>query len=310
VALSPDGRSIAFISERNGTTQVFVHRLGEMTTESVPNTHHARSVFFSPDGGSLGFYVTDGSRSHTGSLKKISLPNGAPVTLHEGTVVGANWELDGSILFGSYAGVSKIASSGGEATQVAIVDGAFYSSPQLLPGGSALLLTIDRAGRTDIAVLPEAGREAKVLAEGAQARYLHTGHILFYRETSLWALPFDAERLQATGDAVPVLSNLGDDRPSPFFSADRNGNLVYIPESATPSRDGLFVWVDLHRNFIYRLCGYTMCLCIVLIAVYKLFIDSHGYPVETIQPVFWLESLAIVVFAISWLTKGGIFLKD
>jgi hypothetical protein len=64
----------------------------------------------------------------------------------------------------------------------------------------------------------------------------------------------------------------------------------------------------LQRNIVYRVCGYTILACILLIAVVAL--TPVRYLVERLTPVFWLESAAIVAFGVSWLTKGETILKD
>jgi quinol-cytochrome oxidoreductase complex cytochrome b subunit len=64
------------------------------------------------------------------------------------------------------------------------------------------------------------------------------------------------------------------------------------------------------RNCVYRFCGFTMLGCILLIAVYYLFLKSRFPGLENIHPVFWLESLALLAFGISWFTKGQAILKD
>ena len=64
----------------------------------------------------------------------------------------------------------------------------------------------------------------------------------------------------------------------------------------------------LQRNTLYRICGYTILACIFLIAVVAL--PPVKTLVESLTPVFWLESLAIVAFGVSWLTKGETILKD
>ena len=65
-----------------------------------------------------------------------------------------------------------------------------------------------------------------------------------------------------------------------------------------------------NRNKVYRICGYTMIACIVLIILYKAWLidvwPEHG----CFQPVFWLESFALVAFGISWITKGQVIFKD
>ncbi len=65
---------------------------------------------------------------------------------------------------------------------------------------------------------------------------------------------------------------------------------------------------DRARNAVYRVCGWTIVGCLVLIAVAEdHFVRAH---VGAYRPGFWLESLATVAFGISWLTKGEKILHD
>lgn len=66
----------------------------------------------------------------------------------------------------------------------------------------------------------------------------------------------------------------------------------------------------LQRNMVYKVSGYVMSLCIVLIVVYFLLPDQTAAPLERLHPVFWLEAVAVVAFGISWLTKGEAILGD
>jgi len=64
----------------------------------------------------------------------------------------------------------------------------------------------------------------------------------------------------------------------------------------------------LQRNKVYRACGYTILGSILLIFVLtRPQIETH---VESLTPVFWLESLAVVAFGVAWLIKGETILKD
>ncbi len=63
------------------------------------------------------------------------------------------------------------------------------------------------------------------------------------------------------------------------------------------------------RNKVYKACGYTMAMCIVLIAVYNL-LPGNPPPLVKLNPIFWLESFAIVAFGVSWLIKGEALLGD
>ncbi|MHC4106250.1 MAG: DUF998 domain-containing protein [Planctomycetota bacterium] len=64
----------------------------------------------------------------------------------------------------------------------------------------------------------------------------------------------------------------------------------------------------LQRNIVYTVCGYTILACIALIVVVGLISDDS--PIKRLDPVFWLESAAVVAFGVSWLTKGEAILKD
>jgi hypothetical protein len=65
-----------------------------------------------------------------------------------------------------------------------------------------------------------------------------------------------------------------------------------------------------YRNKVYYICGYTMLGCILLIAVYFLFLDGSYPCLEKLKPVFWLESISLWSFGISWLAKGEVIFKD
>jgi hypothetical protein len=66
----------------------------------------------------------------------------------------------------------------------------------------------------------------------------------------------------------------------------------------------------LQRNRVYRICGYTMIACLVLIAIYIPIPAEAKSALERFKPVFWLEAVMIWAFGISWLTKGEAILKD
>lgn len=64
------------------------------------------------------------------------------------------------------------------------------------------------------------------------------------------------------------------------------------------------------RNKVYKACGYTMIGCLVLLGVYFV-IFSDGYPqIDKLKPVFWLETIMLWAFGLSWLVKGEVILGD
>ena len=66
----------------------------------------------------------------------------------------------------------------------------------------------------------------------------------------------------------------------------------------------------LKRNVVYRMCAYIMSACIVLMAIFKFLPDSVASLFTTYDPVFWLETVAILAFGLSWFVKGGTIMQD
>jgi len=66
----------------------------------------------------------------------------------------------------------------------------------------------------------------------------------------------------------------------------------------------------LQRNILYRVCGVAMATCILLMTIYTFLPDAAAASLECYHPIFWLETIAILSFGISWLTKGEGILKD
>ncbi len=62
------------------------------------------------------------------------------------------------------------------------------------------------------------------------------------------------------------------------------------------------------RNIIYRVCGYVIVACIVLLGLYMAF--GQQTPIKDIKPVFILETLMIWAFGFAWFVKGDTLWKD
>jgi hypothetical protein len=66
----------------------------------------------------------------------------------------------------------------------------------------------------------------------------------------------------------------------------------------------------LQRNLVYRVCGIAMAVCILLMTIYTFLPDAAAAPLKRYHPIFWLETIAILSFGVSWLTKGQAILQD
>ena len=72
------------------------------------------------------------------------------------------------------------------------------------------------------------------------------GHLLFLREDTLMAQPFDEHRLEVMGDAFPVAEQVGFARTVGFFSVSGNGVLAH--RSGGTGGSSRLLWFDRQGN--------------------------------------------------------------
>src|SRR5262249_32857441 len=136
---------------------------------------------------------------------------------------GGTWSDDGNIIFTPQldSGLMRVSAAGGTPqplTQRADSSrrtSGFHRWPQLLPGGKRVLLTIRATPfnweDADIAIvsLVETDNIKIVQHGGYFGRYLMSpyskGHLLYVHESTLFAVPFDLDRLETSGTPVPFL---------------------------------------------------------------------------------------------------------
>ena len=132
----------------------------------------------------------------------------------------AFWSPDGWIYFrGESFAISRVLATGGPIETVReLSEGELgHGFPQTLPSGDALLFQVWHAiGGSDAEIRSidlETG-EQKTLIAGNTPRYVASGHLLFgTTDGTLMAAPFDADRVELTGNAVPVVEGLMNDPP-------------------------------------------------------------------------------------------------
>jgi Tol biopolymer transport system component len=242
-AVSPDGRHLVMIGTgADGKFGLWNRAFDSLETRPISGTEGDvaanTTLFWSPDSRFIGFYSD-------GAVKKIDRDGGAPqvVCRLAGTAIGGTWNQSGDIVVGSTtaAGLMRCPASGGEPTPVTIEarePRALHLFPVFLPDGRRLLY--QRVSRQDpsengvyVADLERSPSEQstqRVLESGFAADYSPAtedrGDILFVRDRTLWAAPFDARRLTVIGDPIAVASPIGTFRDGAF--ADANGTtLVY-----------------------------------------------------------------------------------
>jgi hypothetical protein len=249
LAISPDGKTVAWVESEGGIWRINLRRLEEVDAHTLPGTENAQQLFFSPDSKWLGFFAG-------GKLKKISLGGGAPVTVARAVLPrGASWCADDSILFAPffYGGIERVGASGGNPEVLTTPDRAHgevaHRWPSVLPGGKAFLYTIGLGSTWDearIAVRSIGSKESRILVQGGyDGRYLPTGHLVYARGTSLYAVRFDLETLQISGDPVQVLEGVAHgDAGAAEFSISNDGLLIHRPAGSLAGEVGALALVD------------------------------------------------------------------
>ena len=231
IIISADGTRLAYVSQN----RLFTRQLDQARASELAGTEGAYAPFFSPDGRWIAFFAP-------GKLKKISVEGGAAIPLSDcpGTARGGSWGDGGDIIAAltGRGGLSRIPVAGGAPTPITELDHArgeiTHGWPQILPGGKAVLFTAHTATAgfdgANIEVLSLADHRRSTLQRGATfGRYLPSGHLIYVNQGTLFAVPFDVDRLEVHGTPAPVLQQV-------FYSAQdgsaqlgfsQTGTLVY-----------------------------------------------------------------------------------
>ena len=214
-AVSPDGRLIAFVARGNdGRTFLWVRPLADSNAVALAGTEGAAAPFWSPDSRSVGFFADL-------KLKRIDVAGGPPVTLCEASpgFPKGSWGSRHTILFdqGGGAGVSLVGDSGGTPRTVLKADPsrqeATFGWPEFLPDGSHFLHIV-RSGsekQTYISLASlDGGAKQTVAKNSSRAQFVPAGsaggpgYVLYARDGSLMAQPFDDRGLRVVGDPIPT----------------------------------------------------------------------------------------------------------
>jgi Tol biopolymer transport system component/predicted Ser/Thr protein kinase len=246
LAIAPDDRRLVFTTRgADGVTKLATRILDEDRSTILSGTEQAEGPFFSPDGEWIGFFAD-------GKLKKISVRGGTPVSLSDAPGSrGASWGEDGHIIAALSLGtLSRIPAAGGRFTPVTEASDPHESDrwPQVLPGGQAVLFNSYQRGEDPenarIEILSFATGTRKTVARGYFPRYLRSGHLVFVRQNTLFAAPFDLGRLELRGTPQPMLDEIsgGTTSGARHLDVSNSGTLVYL--SGTGRIHDAIVWLD------------------------------------------------------------------
>jgi hypothetical protein len=236
IALSRDGRKLAYVAEG----RLYARTMSELEAQPVRGTEEHVGLsepVFAPDGESIAFW-TPLDRS----IKRIGLDGGSATSIAKTDApFGMTWTADG-ILFGQgRGGILRAAADGSGASPIVqVAPHEQAHGPQLLPGGRFVLYTVatgdawDRWEKANVYVQAVGSNErARVIEGGSDARYLPTGHLVYVRDGTLFAVPFDLDRRLVRGTAVALVEGIrrgaGRDTGASQFALSDTGTLAYVP---------------------------------------------------------------------------------
>jgi Tol biopolymer transport system component len=247
LALSPDGRQLAYVATTEGQSRVWVRSLDAIAARMLAGTEGASFPFWAPDGRAIGFFAE-------GKLKRVDLAGGAPQVLADAPAGrGGTWSAEGVILFtpnnsaARDSAITRVAAGGGTpmtVTQLAAGE-VGHRWPQFLPDGRRFMFFSTLGGSDTQGVYLaslDGGEPIRVLATETPGVFVPPDRLLLVRGDALMAARFDAAQGAVAGELMPLAQPVGrDERLASAFSVSP-GTLAYRATAGGQRRQ--LIWMD------------------------------------------------------------------
>jgi Tol biopolymer transport system component len=239
-AISPDGETIAMVVRPNTEAgAIWVRRVNAVNYRRLEGTDGASQPFWSPDSTFIGFMAG-------GRLKRVAASGAPPqeIGLLGTAFYGGTWAADGTILFGSTAGLRRISAEGGAVETVTTVEppetGHFW--PHFLPDGRGYVYTAWSAEANKRAIVTGvlgASDKTRLIAVGSNAQYAQN-YLLFRRDGTLMAQPFNEGTRSLAGAAVQITGDAAGNLTTGrgYFHVSENGTLLYFQGASLAAGTG------------------------------------------------------------------------
>jgi len=246
LAVSPDGRRLAFVA---GTEKkrLWVRSLGSTTAQPLAGTDDAWQPSWSPDSRFIIFTAGTGA----GKLKKIDVMGGPATTLADYNLGRAAWSPAGVIVFRARDGrLMRVGEGGGDATPATELDKTQHETghdwPVFLSDGRRFLFQARTSDVSQTALYLgsiDSMARTRLMDLQSSVDYVN-GYLLYSREGTLMAQPFDEKHGRLTGQPTLVVENLiynaANGRAA--FSESTNGILAY--RTGSNIRSLVLTWYD------------------------------------------------------------------
>ncbi|MGE5361222.1 MAG: protein kinase domain-containing protein [Bacteroidales bacterium] len=237
MALSPDGRSLAFVAtatRAGGKPSLWIRRLDRGSAYELEGTDGAAQPFWSADSRQVAF-------SADSRLKRIDASGGTPTTICEAPdAMAGTWNQDGVILFWTIVGdgLYRVPASGGTPIPVTRVDRArgerAQGWPQFLPDGRHFLYAVARSDAVEAGIFVgslDSAERWQVVAGSSNAQYVQPGYLVYTRGGILMAQSFGLQQLRPLGEPLSLLEAVAhnSNTSKSTFSASNTAVLAYRP---------------------------------------------------------------------------------
>ncbi|NNF05425.1 MAG: protein kinase, partial [Candidatus Eisenbacteria bacterium] len=254
--ISPDGQLIVYgMVDDTGIEQLWIRPIDSFEARPIKNTSGARFPFWSPDSRHVGYFTGK-------NIRRLEIATGRFQTVGSEVAFvprGASWTTTDQILFSpsSNSPILMVDAAGGEARPATTLDpnviDASHRWPHALPDGKHFLFTVwtndadalAEFGGVYLGVIDGSSAPRRLVPNASSATYATSGHILAMQESDLVAIPFDAKKLEVTGDAFVVADEVLINRNTGYgsFSTSEEGTLVFARGSGNMP-DASYLWAN------------------------------------------------------------------
>ncbi len=233
VVISPDGSALAFAAVDAQGQRLWVRPLNSSTARVLPGTEGATFPFWSADSRSIGYFGKE-------KLYVVSAGGGPPLAICDAPAGrGGSWNRDGVIIFSPAfrREIFRVSATGGKPQPVTKLDESRHTShrwPTFCRDGKHFLFlaVAHGAAQTEsnaVYLGSLDGGEPKLVMHGSANAIQVSDYLLFLRDNTLLASPFDLKAARLSGDPRVVATEVMYDVTvwRSGFSVSGQGMLVF-----------------------------------------------------------------------------------